>query len=389
MKRYAMLPLFSLAMVGCGGGSSDGGETTSPSATPFAVENTIERVTDTGIVVNGQEYPVNTINYHGNTEPVSFLADKQNLMVRISHDNSRRNGMHVELEPTFTGRIFLAPDTPEQKNRFLVNGVELQFDHLTSNIEDGDWVMVSALPTVGGYKVLSVIEFNNEFGELAEAEGHIRELNTMAGSFKIGQSLTVYYDKNNLNFALHEGLWVEVVGSYNESNSTLTADSIHRKDYSHITHDGEIEGIVTWVAKNKKSFELNYRAQIKVNGATEFDDGDKSDLKPGAWVEVELRNNQNKLIAEEIEFEGRDGNDDDWDQHEFELTGYVDNYDSSEHTFSIKNHKIYTSENTEYEDLNGFSDIEHQYIEVEGVIINGQHIALSIELEDDNDDQDD
>lgn len=390
MKRYAMLPLFSLAMVGCGGGSSDGGETTSPSATPFAVEGTIERVTNNGVVVNGKEYPVDAVNYQGQSEPVSFLVGKENLKVRLGNDNSRRGGMHVELDPTFTGQIIFAPGTPEKPNRFLVNGVELEFDRLTSNIKDGDWVMVSALPTANaGYKVLSVIEFTNTFGELAEAEGRINELNINNGTFKIGQSLLVRFDVNKFR-NLRNGMWVEVMGAFNDSehNPELTAESITHEDYSHITHDGEIEGIVTWVAKNKKSFELNYRAQIKVNGATEFDDGNKNDLVPGAWVEVELRNNQNKLIAEEIEFEGRDDNDD-WDALEFEIEGYVDDYDNIEKTFTINGKTVYTDARTEFEDGANFDNIYQEYVEVEGMWIDGKRLARSIELEDDNDDQDD
>lgn len=385
MKRYAMLPLFSLAMVGCGGGSSDGGETTSPSTT-YSVEGTIERVTETGIVVNGKEYPVDAVNYQGQSEPVSFLAGKENMMVRLGSDNSRRGGMQVELEPTFTGQIMFAPPTPEKPHRFVINGVELEFDRLSKNIKNGDWVMVSALPTANaGYKVLSVIKFENEFGKLAEAEGRISDLNVNNGTFKIGQSLTVLYDKNNINFSLREGLWVEVVGSFDETRSELTAQTVTREDYSHITHDGEIEGIVTWVAKDKRAFELNYRAQIKVNGATEFDDGNKADLKPGAWVEVELRNNQNKLIAEEIEFEGRDDDHGDWDKLEFEFEGYVTDYNHSAQTFTINGKTVYTDAHTEYEDHADFDMIVNEYVEVEGMVIGGKRIARSIEIEDEND----
>ncbi|MGF1686615.1 DUF5666 domain-containing protein [Photobacterium japonica] len=386
MKRYAMLPLFSLAMVGCGGGSSDGGETTSPS-TAYSVEGTIERVTETGIVVNGKEYPVDAVNYQGLSESVSFLAGKENMMVRLGSDNSRRGGMQVELEPTFTGQIMFAPPTPEKPHRFLVNGVELEFDRLSKNIENGDWVMVSALPTANaGYKVLSVIEFNNEFGQLAEAEGRISELNENNGTFKIGHSLLVRFDVNKFD-TLRNGMWVEVMGSFNDSehDPELSAETITHEDYSHITHDGEIEGIVTWVAKNKKAFELNYRAQIKVNGATEFDDGNKNDLKPGAWVEVELRNNQNKLIAEEIEFEGRDDDNGDWDALEFEIEGYVGDYHYGNKTFTINDITIHTDARTEYEDGANFGNINQEYVEVEGMWIDGKRIARSIEIEDADD----
>ncbi|MGF1726527.1 DUF5666 domain-containing protein [Photobacterium nomapromontoriensis] len=387
MKRYAMLPLFSLAMVGCGGGSeSSNGETTSPT-TPSAVEGRIERVSGNTIYVNGYEYQVSAVSYLDGSAPASFLAGKENMMVRIANSYARHGGgVNVELEPTFTGQIIFAPGSHDKPNRFLVNGVELEFATLSSNIQDGDWVMVSALPTANaGYKVLSVIEFNNEFGHLAEAEGRINNLNINAGSFKIGQSLTVLFDKNNVDFALREGLWVEVVGSFNETNSTLTAETITREDYSHITHDGEIEGIVTWVAKDKRAFELNYRAQIKVNGATEFDDGNKADLKPGAWVEVELRNNQNKLIAEEIEFEGRDDNHGDWDKLEFEFEGYVADYNVAEQSFSINGKTIHTDAHTEFENGANFDTIFNEFIEVEGMWIDGKRIARSIEIEDEND----
>ncbi|MFX3880820.1 hypothetical protein ACJBT4_10305, partial [Streptococcus suis] len=68
------------------------------------------------------------------------------------------------------------------KKTFTVNGVDLQFDGLSDDIEINDWVMVSSLPTADAvYRVLSVVEIDvdNDYptlGSYYELEGRITSI---------------------------------------------------------------------------------------------------------------------------------------------------------------------------------------------------------------------
>ncbi|NLS13836.1 hypothetical protein HGP28_13135 [Vibrio sp. SM6] len=391
MKRYAILPIFSLAMVGCGGGSDSSGET-STAQTPPVSQGSIEHVTGDAISVNGYNYSLDglTATYQDETLPSSILS--KNMMVRISEDNaSRSGGAVVTLEPTFTGKV--GSISPDRKS-FVINGVELQFT-LSNNIHVGSNVMVSALPMATGYNVLSVIEFNHWNGQ-AETEGLVSRLDN--DTFKIGASLTVDFSNINVKFPLSNGMWVEVIGMYDTDSSILRAEKITRDDYTDIPNDGEIEGIVTFVNRGPdgkpRSFELNYSAQIQTVSSTEYDDGfygDHRDLVAGAWVDVELKNNKNKLMAKEIEFE--DGNDDnDWEQNEFGIEGYALVSNSELKMFTItdvcSNEQFTVSVDnlTHYEDLANFDELHRQYVEIEGHLFEGQYIARSIDVEDDSSD---
>ena len=101
------------------------------------------------------------------------------------------------------------------KKTFTVNGVDLQFDGLSDDIEVNDWVMVSSLPTAdAGYRVLSVVEIDvdNDYptlGSYYELEGRITSIDENAGTFKLGTNITVSYD--NIS-QLSTGQWVEVEG---------------------------------------------------------------------------------------------------------------------------------------------------------------------------------
>ncbi|KII79763.1 DUF5666 domain-containing protein [Vibrio renipiscarius] len=397
MKRYAILPIFSLAMVGCGGGSDSSSGETGTAQTPPVSQGSIERVTGDTISVNGHNYSLDnlTVTYQDETLPTSILS--KNMMVRISEDNTRRpGGAVVTLEPTFTGKVdSISPD----RKSFVINGVELPFT-LSSNINVGSNVMVSALPTETGYNVLSVIEFNHWNGQ-AETEGLISQLGN--NTFKIGASLTVDFSNINVTFPLSNGMWVEVIGMYDTDTGILRAEKITRDDYTDIPNDGEIEGIVTFVKRGPdgkpRSFTLNYSAQIQTVGSTEYDDGfygDHRDLVAGAWVEVELKNNKNKLMAKEIEFEddNDDNDDNDWEQNEFDIEGYALVSDSELKTFTItdvcsnKEFTVSVDNLTNYEGLANFDELHRQYVEVEGHLFEGQHIARSIDVEDDSNDND-
>ncbi|SFO71623.1 DUF5666 domain-containing protein [Enterovibrio norvegicus] len=381
MKRYAFLSMVTFALFGCGG--SDGGSDSSAQAAPSAIEGTIDSVSTTTVTVNGYTYQATSASFQGQTFDQDMLTLEPNMMVKVSNQYRATNSS-VELEPTFIGQI-------ESINRlnstFSIAGVNLKFPRLSTNIVNGDWVMVSSMPTANaGYKVLSVVKFLQDplDGEMV-AEGRVSALDTNSLSFKIGSSLTISFDPRVVQDkrTLADGMWVEVQGQYDESNGELIPSRITIKTYNDFPNDGEIEGIVTWVAKDKSEFELNYRGRIAVRSNTEFDDGNKNNLLAGALVEVEIGKQGNALYAKEIEFEDDFDFDIDWDQFEFEEEGRVTNIDSNTHSFTINGKAIVTDAYTEYENRIDFESLNGECVDVEGIVIDSKHIAREISLEDD------
>ncbi|WP_251882167.1 DUF5666 domain-containing protein [Grimontia kaedaensis] len=53
-----------------------------------------------------------------------------------------------------------------------------------------------------------------------------------------------------------------------------------------------------------------------------------------------------------------------------------------EQSFEVLEQKIFTDANTEFDDGLDFDFLEGEYVEVEGVIINGDYVAREIERED-------
>ncbi|MDD1796152.1 DUF5666 domain-containing protein [Enterovibrio sp. ZSDZ42] len=383
MKRYAMIPLLTLTLAACGGGSEGGDTTTSPTL-PASVEGKIEQISGNTVTVNGHQYQVESVQYLGTDIAPEKL--ETNLMVNANTTSRAQTGAHIELEPTFTGRI---EKIGEPKGTFTINGIELSFAALSPRIHNGDWVMVSSLPTANaGYKVLSVISFDFDDEGMVEAEGRISSIDFNNGTFKIGKSLTVLFDEKLANNPkkLRNGTWVEVIGTYNEYEAELTATEMKLKNYNDINGRGEIEGVITWVARDKSKFELNYRGTFDVHPSTKYDDGNLSSLRIGAEVEVDYISKGDTLIAKEIEFEDGDG-DFDWDAFEFETEGTVSNVNTDEETFMIElkgaEKTIHIDALTRFEDNLTLESLDGEFLEVEGVIISGDYVAREIEREDD------
>ncbi|WP_283131894.1 DUF5666 domain-containing protein [Enterovibrio norvegicus] len=381
MKRYAFLSMVTFALFGCGG--SDGGSDSSAQAAPSAIEGTIDSVSNTTVTVNGYEYQATSASFQGQTFDQDMLTLEPNMMVKVSNQSRATNGS-VELEPTFIGQI---ENINRLNSTFSIAGVNLKFPRLSTNIVNGDWVMVSSMPTANaGYKVLSVVKLLQDplDGEMV-AEGRVSALDMNNQSFKIGQSLRISFDPRIVEDkrTLADGMWVEVQGQYDESNGELISSRITIKTYNDFPNDGEIEGIVTWVAKDKSEFELNYRGRIAVRSNTEFDDGNKNNLVAGALVEVEIGKQGNALYAKEIEFEDDFDFDIDWDQFEFEEEGFVTDIDSGTHSFTINGKAIVTDAYTEYENRIDFESLNGECVDVEGIVIDSKHIAREISLEDD------
>ncbi|WP_108945260.1 DUF5666 domain-containing protein [Shewanella halifaxensis] len=393
MKKIALVSTLALILTACGGGSdnsSDNGNDNNNGGgvtAPTAVKGTIDSVNtaQNKVVVNGYSYDVAGVSY---ADVKLNIKDLQpNMMVEIG-GTQRVAGVQVELEPTITGIV-----TAISADTFDVNGMTLTYK-LSHEIELGDWVMVSSLPTANaGYKVLSVVKFeNDDLINHYEVEGRLTNLDNNALSFSLGAALTVDYSAAKVedNAVLANGQWVEVEGTMNMN--TLEATSVEVEDYKDLANDTEVEGIVTWVDAQQTAFELNYQGRFVINEHTKFEDGLKEDLKQGALVEVTSVKQGVQQVATEVEFDDDNSTGDDNDNgnigswKEFEAEGFATSVNTIDKSFVIttkgKAMTIYVDAKTQFEDRLQFDTIDQQRIEVEGVVINGQNIAREIEAED-------
>ena len=169
MKKIALVSTLALILTACGGGSDsssdngnngnggdngNGGTVTAPSVVKGAIES-IDKNKKT-IVVNGYSYDVAGVVYGDTKLNINDL--QSNMMVQIG-GAQKAAGVQVNLEPTITGTV---TGIDRVAGTFEVNGITLVYK-LSNEIELGDWVMVSSLPTANaGYKVLSVVKFEND-----------------------------------------------------------------------------------------------------------------------------------------------------------------------------------------------------------------------------------
>lgn len=395
MKKLALISVVGLALSGCGGsggGSNSDSTPTQPVVKPSVAIGSVEAVNaeENTLTVNGYTYHVSGVVYGDTSMQLADVEPKMMVQVGTDVRKASDDGFLVTLEPTITGRVTAIDYV---KKTFTVNGVDLQFDGLSEDIEINDWVMVSSLPTAdAGYRVLSVVEIDvdNDYptlGSYYELEGRITSIDENAGTFKLGTNITVSYD--NIS-QLSIGQWVEVEGEM--QNGIFMANEVEVEGYDVISNDSDVEGIVTWVANDYSEFSLNYRGAFFIDNATRFEDGSKTNLKQGQEVEVTSVMKNGKRFATVIEFEQPDFDDNNqWQGKEFECEGYVSNYNAEARTFDIErcendadqllnNTTVVIDAHTRFQGIEELN-LNGARVEVDGVIINDQNIAREVELD--------
>ncbi|UMM06004.1 DUF5666 domain-containing protein [Vibrio campbellii] len=389
MKKLALVAAVGLALSGCGGSGDGGSSSPQPAAKPSSAIGTVESVNEakSTITVNGYTYHVSEVMY--GSKETNLGAVQPNMMVQVGSgtEKSTEEPVVVTLEPTMTGTVTAIDHV---NKTFTVNGVELHFEGLSNEIDQGDWVMVSSLPTAdAGYKVLSVVKFDFDYNGSDEIEGRISSIDANNSTFKLGANTTVSYDRVD---GLEVGQWVEAEGSM--QGDLFVATEVEVENYDSLVGDNDVEGIVTWVANDYSQFSLNYRGNFAVDNATRFEDGTKADLKQGQEVEVTSVMKNGVRTATNVEIDGPDfdgDHDSNWQGKEFECEGVVSNYDVNTETFQVtrcendadqtmSNNTVVIDAQTRFEGLSQHN-LNGSRVEVEGVIINNQNIAREVEAE--------
>ncbi|MFN1620211.1 DUF5666 domain-containing protein [Vibrio rotiferianus] len=402
MKKLALVAAVGLVLSGCGGsGDNNSGDITTPPVTnPTAstVIGSIESISGNSITVNGHKFSVANVNYQGQSLKPSVLA--LNMMVEVN-SATKASSANVTLEPTMAGII---NNIDRATGMFTINGITLKYAKLMdkdSPIHNHDWVFVSSLPTATeGYKVISVVKLSPEepsFGDItkrSEIEGVVTDLDVKLKRMTLGSGINIEWDQN-IHF--DDGIlpilghWVEVEGQW--SNGIFHASEIDVENYASNSSESETEGVITWVANDHSAFALNYRGKFLVNSSTRFEDGSKLDLLVGSEVEVTSVSQSNNRVATNIEFDDKDTSDDAWDNHEFECSGLVTNYqvEGVSATFDIQelqygenagkdcSNITINKNNAVFEDGLSFFNLSDKQVDVEGILVNRNKVALEVE----------
>lgn len=213
-------------------------------------------------------------------------------------------------------------------------------------VQVGQIVEVYALGNGAGRYTATRIELKNPDRDNYRLRGPVRELDTQAQTFRIGETLVSYADlPDSETPALADGQLVRVRLDPVPVNGAHVAQRLRSGDREVEDRDeAEIEGLVSSVeAGNPRRFSVDGIPVDATNA--EFDDGTPADLAVGVRVEVEGRLSAGVLIAREVEFEGEDGSsgggsgsggDDDDDGSVIELSGPVQSLDTVGRTFELR-----------------------------------------------------
>ncbi len=353
-------------LVGCGGSGDNDNRDTKTGLLDGQIQNLSQQ--NKTLTVNGYQLSATQAQVLYRNQPLEFSTLTDGMRAQFSVTDN--NISEMKLDPSLVGEV-----SAVSGHQFTVNGVELIFDALP-DIRVGDWVMVTTYPTVNGEDEVVAVSRIEPVAQV-EIEGQVSRLSDnefYLGTMRVDYSAADVDDRDELV----NGAWVEVYGELYDNNNFKAYDVEVEDDADF--DDVEIEGLVTWVNNDVTLFELNSRLRIEVNDRTEFDDGRRSDLQSGRWVEVETVFNQGRLIAEEIDFE--DGGDYERGK-EFEVEGLAV-YQNEQ--LSINGIVIVVDGNTEFDDGLTLSNLNGQWVEIEGRFYNGNFRALEIEKEDRDDD---
>ncbi|QKI89927.1 DUF5666 domain-containing protein [Thiomicrorhabdus xiamenensis] len=204
---------------------------------------------------------------------------------------------------------------------------------------------------------------------------------TIYGTTVIVKRTRTEFDDALTYATLANDIPVEVSGYYNADGALVATYIDDKNDAESDSNEFKIKGEITALDTDNGTFVINGQ-QIQYTDQTDLDD-DISALANGLTVEVEglIDGTSGALIASEIEFESPDdylqgASDDD----EFELEGYIENFDGTNSTFTL--HGI-TVDFTGVEIESDFISLaDNVWVNVEGFLQDGALIATEIDLRD-------
>ena len=371
--KLISLSAITLALTACGSSSSnnDNNELTASANLPSVIIGQVTGVTSDSITVNDHTITASSaeIEIDGNNATLANI--KQGMMVEVETNGT--SATEIEYAPVFKGPINI------QNDQVSIAGVTL------SNLNSSDFSQ-GQLFEISGYShslnsltVTYQAPITNSQSEL-EVQGSITNLNQQLRTFNLGD-LVINYQQADIDGTLSNGQLVEVEGFYN--NAIFTAIEVDaEQSLSFIDNiDTELEGVITFVNNNMSLITLNSQWQVSINDQTQFEDGTTANLVVGQVIEVDgvWQQADNKLLAQEIEFESTNINSNTTNQ-QFSVAGVV----SYEQDIATINGIEFTfNSQTVFEDGLSVNTLDGQWVELEGTYNNEKNSVSEVELEDD------
>ncbi|MGR5140576.1 DUF5666 domain-containing protein [Photobacterium sp. DNB23_23_1] len=365
MRSLSLLSIaigLSFGVTGCGGdsdsSSSDSGSDIVDSSPLARTIGTVDSVSypDETFTINKHQLDGSQAAITYDDSSYSFDELEQGMQVEVEYQNNQ--AQQVYLQPAATGQVTAVSD-----NSLSVNGISYDYPGVEFNI--GDWVMLYGLVEPDdSWKITAVTLVDPQ--TTAEIEGAISGLDTSQSVFTLA---TVSVDYANAAIedsrSLADGLWVEVYGQFD--GSQFVASTIDIRDSDDVRNT-ELEGIITWVSPDLTSFDIGGNVRVHTNGNTSFDDGTRANLAVGAIVEVDLIELENKLFATRVDFQDQVSVP---DNLEFNVEGEA-SYDGT--TLRINGITFVIDVNTEFDDGISLSNVNGQWVELDGKATNGNHV---------------
>ena len=371
--KLISLSAITLALTACGSSSSnnDSNELTASANLPSVIIGQVTGVTSDSITVNDHIIAAGSaeVEIEGNNATLANI--KQGMMVEVETNGT--SATEIDYDPVFKGPINI------QNDQVSIAGVTL------SNLNRSDFSQ-GQLFEISGYShslnsltVTYQAPITNSQSEL-EVQGSITNLNQQLRTFNLGD-LVINYQQADIDGTLSNGQLVEVEGFYN--NAIFTAIEVDaEQSLSFIDNiDTELEGVITFVNNNMSLITLNSQWQVSINDQTQFEDGTTANLVVGQVIEVDgvWQQADNKLLAQEIEFESTNINSNTTNQ-QFSVAGVI----SYEQNIATINGIEFTfNSQTVFEDGLSVNTLDGQWVELEGTYNNEQNSVSEVELEDD------
>ncbi|MEL0655515.1 DUF5666 domain-containing protein [Pseudoalteromonas issachenkonii] len=371
--KLISLSAITLALTACGSSSSnnDNNELAASANLPSVIIGQVTGVTSDSITVNDHIIAAGSAEVEIGGNNATLTNIKQGMMVEVE-----TNGAHateIDYDPVFKGPINI------QNDQVSIAGITL------SNLNSSDFSQ-GQLFEISGYShslnsltVTYQTPITNSQSEL-EVQGSITNLNQQLRTFTLGD-LVINYQQADIEGTLSNGQLVEVEGFYN--NAIFTATEVDAEQSLSFTDniDTELEGVITFVNNNMSLITLNSQWQVSINAQTQFEDGTTANLVVGQVIEVDgvWQQADNKLLAQEIEFESTNINSNTTNQ-QFSVAGVV----SYEQNMAKINGIEFTfNSQTVFEDGLSVNTLDGQWVELEGTYNNEQNTVSEVELEDD------
>ncbi|MGI2260702.1 DUF5666 domain-containing protein [Shewanella sp. GXUN23E] len=381
-SRLILLPLVA-SLGACSGGHDGGPATPTPQPVPSLISGELTKLdTQTGAATIGNHQ----LNLSGAS--IGRSADLSQLkvgMLLTVQANPEGVVSQIQFDDLLT-----APVTSNKNGKLEVAGFEIVTKQDISKFTLGQMVEVSGYPLDANRIQATYVAADDDIA--SSIEGAVTQLNDAKTEFMLGNVLVKaqYIDKPEL---LKNGVWVEVNGTLDADKASdvwtkLTINNadveIDTPDFADIDGDIEVSGRISWVAQDLTHMVVNQNLAVGILGNTEFEDGNKAQLKPGALVEVEGAWDLNamRLNASEIEFDGGDHDDDvTVDLPEFEAEGYAD-YNATTGVITMNGLQFYVNPRTQFEDnLNKDTNFAHQWVEFSGYQQAGEYMVQEVESE--------